>query len=148
MNPAEIQAVHDRLLEQTSTVIVGQEENLRLLFVALLAEGHVLLEGPPGVAKTLLVRTFSRGLDLDFGRIQFTPDMMPGDILGTNIYDFQSSSFQLTRGPIFTQMLLATGDLPHTRPHVLHLGGKERRVDVVTEGNVGGRLLGIGSLTQ
>lgn len=82
MNPAEIQAVHDRLLEQTSTVIVGQEENLRLLFVALLAEGHVLLEGPPGVAKTLLVRTFSRGLDLDFGRIQFTPDMMPGDILG------------------------------------------------------------------
>jgi len=107
MNPAEIQAVHDRLLEQTSTVIVGQEENLRLLFVALLAEGHVLLEGPPGVAKTLLVRTFSRGLDLDFGRIQFTPDMMPGDILGTNIYDFQSSSFQLTRGPIFTQMLLA-----------------------------------------
>ena len=107
MQPTEIAAVYERLIEQTATIIVGQEDTLRLLFVALLAEGHVLLEGPPGVAKTLLARTFSKGLDLEFGRIQFTPDMMPGDILGTNIYDFQSSSFQLTRGPIFTEMLLA-----------------------------------------
>ena len=107
MDPKEIEAVGERLLAQTEQVIVGHGESIRLLLVALLSEGHVLLEGPPGVAKTLLARTFSKGLDLKFGRIQFTPDMMPGDILGTNIYDFQSSSFQLTRGPIFTEMLLA-----------------------------------------
>ena len=107
MDPKEIEAVGERLLEQTEQVIVGQRETIQFLLVALLSEGHVLLEGPPGVAKTLLARTFSRGLDLEFGRIQFTPDMMPGDIIGTNIYDFQSSSFQLTRGPIFTQLLLA-----------------------------------------
>ncbi len=107
MDPREIAEVGERLLTQTEEVIVGQRETIRLLLVALLCEGHVLLEGPPGVAKTLLARTFSKGLDLQFGRIQFTPDMMPGDIIGTNIYDFQSSSFRLTKGPIFTEMLLA-----------------------------------------
>ena len=77
------------------------------LTVALLAQGHVLLEGVPGTAKTLLVRTFAAGLGLRFGRIQFTPDLMPGDVVGTNLFDFRSGTFALTKGPVFTELLLA-----------------------------------------
>jgi MoxR-like ATPase len=77
------------------------------MLVALLSEGHVLLEGVPGTAKTLLAQSFARSVNLDFGRIQFTPDLMPGDVLGTNIFNFQTSAFTLTKGPIFTQILLA-----------------------------------------
>ena len=80
MDPKRIEEVGEQLLAQTEQVIVGQRETIRLLLVALLAEGHVLLEGPPGVAKTLLARTFSRGLDLKFGRIQFTPSL-PDEVL-------------------------------------------------------------------
>jgi MoxR-like ATPase len=75
--------------------------------VALLAEGHVLLEGVPGTAKTLLSRAFASCLGLEFKRIQFTPDLMPGDILGTNLFDFQTNRFTLTKGPVFTEFLLA-----------------------------------------
>jgi MoxR-like ATPase len=92
---------------QCHRVVVGQDEALHFLLLALLAEGHVLLEGMPGTAKTLLARTFAAGLALDFKRIQFTPDLMPGDILGTSLFDFRTSEFVLTRGPIFTQVLLA-----------------------------------------
>jgi MoxR-like ATPase len=77
------------------------------MLVALLSEGHVLLEGVPGTAKTLLAQSFAKSVDLDFGRIQFTPDLMPGDVLGTNLFNFQTSDFKLTKGPIFTQILLA-----------------------------------------
>ncbi len=93
--------------EQVAKVIVGQREAIDLTLVALLADGHILLEGVPGVAKTLLARTLAASLALDFSRIQFTPDLMPGDVIGANIFNFQSNSFVLTRGPIFTQMLLA-----------------------------------------
>ena len=86
--------------------IVGQTEAVDHLLVALLARGHVLLEGPPGTAKTFLAQCFAATLGLDFGRIQFTPDLMPGDILGSNLFNFQTSQFTLTHGPIFCDLLL------------------------------------------
>ena len=90
-------------------VIVGQEEATRLLVLALLAEGHVLLEGVPGVAKTTLVRALARALALDFKRVQFTPDLMPSDIVGTHVFNFQEGSIRLVQGPVFTQVLLEPG---------------------------------------
>jgi MoxR-like ATPase len=107
MDTDGIQALHERLQAQVHRVVVGQEAALELLLLALLAEGHVLLEGVPGTAKTLLAQTFSAVLTLDFKRIQFTPDLMPGDVLGTNLFNFQTNQFVLTKGPIFTQILLA-----------------------------------------
>ena len=95
------------LRNEVHRVVVGQDQAIDLLLVALLCEGHVLFEGVPGVAKTLLVRTFASGLSLKFGRVQFTPDLMPGDIIGTNLFNFQTNSFTLTKGPIFTELLLA-----------------------------------------
>src|SRR3546814_4921165 len=77
------------------------------MLVALFSGGHILLEGPPGTAKTLLAHSFAEAVGLKFGRIQFTPDLMPGDIIGANLFNFQTSTFSLTRGPIFTDMLLA-----------------------------------------
>ena len=87
--------------------VVGQDDALDLLLVCLLCEGHALLEGVPGTAKTMLARCFAASLALDFGRIQFTPDLMPGDVLGTNLFNFADNRFTLTKGPIFTQVLLA-----------------------------------------
>jgi MoxR-like ATPase len=102
-----VRDVATRLREQIHRVVVGQDHAIDLLLVALLCEGHVLFEGVPGVAKTLLARTFAAGLSLGFGRIQFTPDLMPGDIIGTNLFNFQTNRFTLTKGPIFTELLLA-----------------------------------------
>jgi MoxR-like ATPase len=93
--------------KEVAKAIVGQDETVDLMLVTLLARGHILLEGPPGLAKTLLARSFARAAGLEFGRIQFTPDLMPGDIIGTNLFNFQTSQFMLSRGPIFTQLLLA-----------------------------------------
>ena len=87
--------------------VVGQDDALDLLLVCLLCEGHALIEGVPGTAKTMLARCFAASLALDFGRIQFTPDLMPGDVLGTNLFNFRDNRFTLTKGPIFTQVLLA-----------------------------------------
>jgi MoxR-like ATPase len=92
---------------EIAKAIVGQEPMVDMLLVALLSEGHVLLEGPPGTAKTFLAQSFATTLGLDFGRIQFTPDLLPGDILGSNLFNFQTSQFTLTRGPIFCDLLLA-----------------------------------------
>ena len=107
MDLSEIQAVSDGLKSGIRQVVVGQDAALDLLLTALLSEGHVLLEGVPGTAKTLLVRCFATSLSLDFGRIQFTPDLMPGDLLGTNLFNFQTNEFVLTTGAIFTHLLLA-----------------------------------------
>src|SRR5262247_4936960 len=106
----ELMAVRDvamRLREQVHRVVVGQDHAIDLLLVSLLCEGHILFEGVPGTAKTLLARTFAAGLSLEFGRVQFTPDLMPGDIIGTNLFNFQTSTFTLTKGPIFCDVLLA-----------------------------------------
>ena len=107
MDLSAVREVSDGLKSQVGKAVVGQERALDLMLVALLSEGHILLEGVPGVAKTLLAQSFSAALSLQFGRIQFTPDLMPGDVLGTNLFNFQTNSFTLTKGPIFTQLLLA-----------------------------------------
>lgn len=87
--------------------VVGQDDNIENLLIAMLSRGHVLMEGPPGTAKTFLAQCFAASIGLDFGRIQFTPDLLPGDILGSNLFNFQTSQFTLTRGPIFCDILLA-----------------------------------------
>ena len=87
--------------------MVGQDEVIDLMLTSLLVGGHILLEGVPGTAKTLLTQAFAASLSIKFGRIQFTPDLMPGDVLGTNLFNFQTNSFVLTKGPIFTELLLA-----------------------------------------
>jgi MoxR-like ATPase len=97
----------EALKAQVARVVVGQEAAVEALLVALISQGHVLLEGPPGTAKTLLARTFAASLDLTFNRVQFTPDLLPGDLVGTNLFDFRTSRFELTRGPVFTDFLLA-----------------------------------------
>jgi MoxR-like ATPase len=103
-------AVNDRwrsLDEQISRVVIGQSDTVRLLLIALLSEAHVLMEGNPGTAKTLLARSFAASLQLDFRRIQFTPDLMPGDVVGTNLFNFQANRFTFVKGPLFTEFLLA-----------------------------------------
>jgi len=99
--------IADAIRGEVRKAVVGQDEVIELLLTSLLVGGHVLLEGVPGTAKTLLTQAFAAGLDLKFGRIQFTPDLMPGDVLGTNLFNFQTNGFVLTKGPIFTQLLLA-----------------------------------------
>jgi len=88
-------------------VIVGQDDAIEQILIALLAEGHALIEGVPGTAKTLTVKTLSRIINATFSRIQFTPDLMPSDITGTNVFNIATSNFNLRRGPIFTDILLA-----------------------------------------
>jgi MoxR-like ATPase len=107
MDVQDIRAIADGIREEIRKAVVGQDEVIDLMLTSLLAGGHILLEGVPGTAKTLITRAFAASLALQFGRIQFTPDLMPGDVLGTNLFNFQTNSFVLTKGPIFTQLLLA-----------------------------------------
>src|SRR5215212_1130146 len=92
-------------------VIVGQRWTFDLLLVALLTDGHVLIEGVPGVAKTLMARTLATTLKAEFKRVQFTPDLMPSDVIGTNVFDFASSTFSLRQGPVFTNIPLPEAQL-------------------------------------
>jgi MoxR-like ATPase len=107
VNVADVKGLADRVRAEVAKAIVGQHETVDLLLTALFARGHMLLEGPPGVAKTYLAQSFARTLGLDFGRIQFTPDLMPADIIGANVFNFQTSSFSLNEGPLFCELLLA-----------------------------------------
>ena len=107
MTLEDVRLMADGIREEVGKAVVGQGATVDLLLIALLAQGHILLEGPPGTAKTLLARCFAEAVGLEFGRIQFTPDLMPGDIIGSNLFNFQTSTFTLTRGAIFTELLLA-----------------------------------------
>src|SRR6516162_1125357 len=101
-----IDKLHDAVRREIAKVIVGQDEVIEQLLVALFAGGHILIEGIPGTAKTLLVRVVAQLFECQFKRIQFTPDLMPADIIGTNIFDPQQQAFQFRAGPIFSQFLL------------------------------------------
>ncbi len=104
---SDLQVLFRRLRQEADKVLVGLEEPFELLVVALLTGGHVLLEGVPGTAKTLMAKTLAHLVQAKFGRIQFTPDLMPSDILGTSVFDITTGQFYLKKGPIFTQILLA-----------------------------------------
>ena len=95
------------LYREIGKVIVGQRQLLDRLLVGLLTGGHLLLEGVPGLAKTLAVRTLARALHLSFSRIQFTPDLLPADVIGTQIYNPRSGEFTVKRGPVFANLVLA-----------------------------------------
>lgn len=107
MSLEELRNLADAIRAEVRKAIVGQDQMVDQLLIAMAAQGHVLMEGPPGTAKTFLANAFATALGLDFGRIQFTPDLLPGDILGSNLFNFQTSQFTLTRGPIFCELLLA-----------------------------------------
>ncbi len=111
MNPPapdfnRVRDVADAVRNQIARVLVGQEQRVTLLLAALLADGHVLLEGVPGVAKTLTARLLARTLRVDFARIQFTPDLMPADVLGTSIFDPRTTAFSFRKGPVFANLVL------------------------------------------
>ncbi|MGK0328778.1 AAA family ATPase [Polaribacter sp.] len=103
---AELQTSVFKIKQQLQKIIVGQKDMMDLLLVALLADGHVLIEGVPGVAKTITAKLLSRTIDVGFSRIQFTPDLMPSDILGTSVFNIKTSEFEFKKGPIFSNMIL------------------------------------------
>jgi MoxR-like ATPase len=102
-----VKSLAGRIRAEVAKAVIGQDETVSLLLCALFSRGHVLLEGVPGVAKTLLARAFARAVGLGSGRIQFTPDLMPGDIIGSNLFDFRTNTFNLVKGPIFNELILA-----------------------------------------
>jgi MoxR-like ATPase len=104
---ARLRARFGQVRKEVGKAVVGQDGAVTGLIIALLAGGHVLLEGVPGVAKTLLVRTLSRALSLETKRVQFTPDLMPGDVTGSLVYDAKNGDFEFRAGPVFTNILLA-----------------------------------------
>ncbi len=107
MQLADVQTLYRALRKEADKVLVGLEEPFQLLVIALLTGGHVLLEGVPGTAKTLMAKTLAHLVQARFTRVQFTPDLMPSDILGTSVFDMTTGKFYLKKGPVFTQLLLA-----------------------------------------
>lgn len=106
-NVAEVIDFALALRKELQKVIIGMDDTIDMLIVGLLTNGHVLLEGVPGIAKTMLVKLLANALDVEFKRIQFTPDLMPSDVVGTTVYNMQSSSFYFRKGPVFSNIILA-----------------------------------------
>lgn len=103
---SELQQSVEKLKAELAKVIVGQQDFIELLIVSLLSNGHVLIEGVPGIAKTVTAKLFAKTLKTDFNRIQFTPDLMPSDVLGTSVLNMKTSDFEFKKGPIFSNMVL------------------------------------------
>lgn len=104
---SKIQEISSKVIDALSQAVIGQDTNIRFLWESLLIGGHVLLEGVPGLGKTLLVRSFAQVIDGDCSRVQFTPDLMPSDVTGNKVFDLQTGRFTYRKGPIFTNVLLA-----------------------------------------
>jgi MoxR-like ATPase len=130
VNPEQFAATVEKVEAEIGKVIVGQRELVRSVVLGMLAEGHVLLEGVPGLGKTMLLRTLGEALDVEFGRVQFTPDLMPADIVGTNV--LREGAFQFHRGPVFANVVLAdeiNRATPKTQSAMLE-AMQERRVTI------------------
>src|SRR5947209_16725689 len=107
MELAEVGRISNRVLDEVEIAVVGKREALELLMLGLLADGHILIEDYPGLAKTLMARSFAQVMSMDFSRIQFTPDLMPSDVTGSSVYNQRESDFEFRPGPIFANLLLA-----------------------------------------
>lgn len=107
MSVKDVEKVYTSITKELSTRVVGKSDTIENIFISLLADGHVLLEGVPGIAKTFIARNFSTALGCDFNRIQFTPDLLPMDILGSNVFNQKSGEFELKKGAIFANVILA-----------------------------------------
>jgi MoxR-like ATPase len=108
-NRIELTDLHEavsQIKQEIGQIVIGQNLTIEYILAALLADGHILLEGVPGVAKTLLAKVLAKTIDVDFGRIQFTPDLMPSDVLGTSIYNAKNADFEFKRGPVFANIIL------------------------------------------
>ncbi|MCX8191318.1 MAG: AAA family ATPase, partial [Nitrososphaerales archaeon] len=124
--------IYENMLHEVTKVVVGKTDIIKMLTVALFSEGHVLLEGVPGVAKTLLAKAFAKSLGLSFRRIQFTPDMLPSDIVGTFVFNQKIQDFVFREGPIFANVILAdeiNRTAPKTQSALLEVM-QERQVTV------------------
>lgn len=131
----DIKLLADKIQSETKKIIVGKDDKIRLVIMAILSDGHVLLDDLPGVGKTTLVKTISKALGCDFGRIQFVPDMLPSDIIGMNIYNQKTGDFELRKGPVCTNILLAdeiNRAIPRTQSALLE-AMEEKQVSI--EGN-------------
>ncbi|WP_409434113.1 AAA family ATPase [Litorimonas sp. RW-G-Af-16] len=132
MNLEPVAKLANAIRHEIGKAIIGQDDTVDLLLTAMLSRGHILLEGVPGTAKTFLAQVFAHITNYDFGRIQFTPDLLPGDLIGTNLFSFQSNSFKLIKGPIFCDLLLAdeiNRTPPKTQAALLE-AMQERRVTI------------------
>lgn len=131
-----VQELSSRIKSEIGKAIIGQEDTIDILLIALLSRGHVLLEGVPGTAKTFLAQVFSETIAFDYGRVQFTPDLMPGDLIGTNLFSFKTGEFNLVKGPVFCDLLLAdeiNRTPPKTQAALLE-AMQERQVTIDGEG--------------